>query len=65
MLIQNAVRQKEKNKYCMLTHIYGFQKQGTDETICREGLEMQRGGRDGWDGWEIRIDTYIFSLFSC
>ena len=25
-VIQSEVSQKEKNKYCMLTHIYGFLK---------------------------------------
>ena len=25
-VIQSEVSQKEKNKYCMLTHIYGIQK---------------------------------------
>ena len=27
----NEVSQKEKNKYCILTHIYGIQESGTDE----------------------------------
>ena len=30
---QSEVSQKEKNKYHMLTHIYGIQKNGTDELI--------------------------------
>ena len=38
-LIQSQVSQKEKNKYCILTHIYGIQKNGTDEPICRAGIE--------------------------
>ena len=25
-VIQSEVSQKEKNRYCMLTHIYGFKK---------------------------------------
>ena len=57
-VIQSEVSQKEKNKYCILTHIYGIQKNGTDEPICREGKEMltqrtdlwtQGAGRGGWD----------------
>ena len=33
--------QKERKKYCILTHIYGIQKNGTDEPICRAGTEAQ------------------------
>ena len=40
-IIQSEVNQKEKNKYCTLMHIYGIQKNSTDEPICREGMEMQ------------------------
>ena len=29
------------NKYSILMHIYGIQKNGTDEPICRVGLETQ------------------------
>ena len=32
------VSQKEKNKYRILTHIYGIQKDGTDEPACREAM---------------------------
>ena len=30
-IIQSEVSQKEKNKYCVLMHIYGIQKNGTDD----------------------------------
>ena len=40
-VIQSELNQKEKNKYCTLTHIYGIQKNSTEEPICREGMEMQ------------------------
>ena len=30
-LTQREVSQKEKNKHCILTHIYGSQKNDTDE----------------------------------
>ena len=33
--------QKEKNKYCILKHVYGIQKDGTDEPTCRAAMEMQ------------------------
>ena len=40
-VIQSEVSQKEKNKYCILMHIYGIQKNNNDETIYREEMEMQ------------------------
>ena len=33
--------QKEKNKCCILMHIYGTWKDGIDESICRATTEMQ------------------------
>ena len=36
-VIQSEVSQKEKNKYRMLTHIYGILKSGTDELSGRAG----------------------------
>ena len=35
--MQSKVSQKEKNKYRILVHIYGIQKNGTDETS-RDGF---------------------------
>ena len=29
-IIQNEVRKKEKDKYCILTHIYGIYKNNTE-----------------------------------
>ena len=40
-IIQSEVRQKDKNKYHISRHIYGIQKDGTDEPICRAAVEMQ------------------------
>ena len=40
-VIRSEVNQKEKNKYRVLTHICGIQKNGTGEPICRAGIEMQ------------------------
>ena len=40
-VIQSEVSQKEKNKYHMLTHIYGILKSGTDEPVGRAGIKMQ------------------------
>ena len=41
-VIQSEVSQKEKNKCHILIHIYGiYKKKGIDETICKEGMEIQ------------------------
>ena len=37
-IIQREVSKKEKNKYCILTHIYGTWKNVTDECIFRAGI---------------------------
>ena len=39
-VIQSEVSQKERNKYRILTHICRIYKNGTDEPICRVGIEM-------------------------
>ena len=39
--IQSEVSQKEKNKYRILVHIYAIYKNGTNESICRAGTQMQ------------------------
>ena len=40
-IIQSEVIQKEKNKFCILIHIYGIQKNGTEEFICKAAMEKQ------------------------
>ena len=37
----SKVNQKEKNKYYILMHINGIYKNGTDEPICKAGIETQ------------------------
>ena len=44
----NEGSQKEKNKYCILTHIYAIQKNGTDEPLCMAGIEMQMYRMNFW-----------------
>ena len=48
-IIQSEVSQKEKDKYHMLTHIHGIQKDGTDDPmydpICRATKETQTKNR--------------------
>ena len=41
LVIQNEISQKERNKYCILTHVYGTLKTGIAEPICRAGIETQ------------------------
>ena len=40
-VIQTEVNQKEKQISYILMHIYGIQKNRTDETICMEEVETQ------------------------
>ena len=40
-VIQSEVSQKEKNKYHILKHIYGIQKNGTVEPSGRAVIETQ------------------------
>ena len=35
-------------------HIYGIQKDGTDETICRAAMEIQTKSTDLWTQWGRR-----------
>ena len=46
--IQNKVSQKEKEKYHILTHIYGIQKDHIDEFICKAAMEKQTQRADLW-----------------
>ena len=47
-MIQSEVSQKEKDKYCILTHTYGIQKDGSEEFICRAAMEKQTQKTDLW-----------------
>ena len=40
-IIQSEVSQKEKHKYCILTHIYGIQKEGNDDLTYKAAKETQ------------------------
>ena len=51
-VIQSEVSQKEKDKYCILTHTYGIQKDGNDDPICETAKEMQIQRIDFWTLWE-------------
>ena len=66
-VIHSKVSQKEKNKYRMLMHIHGIQKNGSDEPSGRAEIKMQtlrmdlraQWGRGGWDVSERVALTYI------
>ena len=63
-IIQNEVSQKEKDKYHILLHIYGIQKNGTEEFIYSAAMEKQtyghgeKGGEDEICG-KSNMETYI------
>ena len=40
-IIQSEVSQKEKHQYSTLTHIYGIQKDGNDDPVCKTAKETQ------------------------
>ena len=40
-IIQSKVSQKEKDKYRILMHIYGIQKNGSEEFISKAAMEKQ------------------------
>ena len=47
-IMQSEVSQKEKDKYHILKHIYGIQKDGAVEFIFRAAMEKQTQGTDLW-----------------
>ena len=49
-IIQSEISQKEKNKYHILIHIYGIQKDGIDEIVCRAAMETDTENRL-WTWW--------------
>ena len=64
--MQSEVGQKEKDKYCLLTHVYGIQKDGTNEPTCRAAVEtdvdnrLVDGGRREWGELrELHGNIYI------
>ena len=53
-IIQSEVSQKEKDKYCILTHIYRIQKNATEGFIYRAAMEKQTYKTDLWTWGEGR-----------
>ena len=63
-VVQSEVCQKEKNKYHILAHICGIQKNGVDDFICETEIENKcmetKKGEEGWDelgDWHRHIYT--------
>ena len=71
-VILSEVSQKEKKKYCILTHICGIQKNGIDDLICKAEIETQKQRTNVWiprgkrgaagRNWEIGIDMYTLLI---
>ena len=40
-IIQSELSQKEKHQYSILTHIYGIEKNGSDNHVCETAKETQ------------------------
>ena len=51
-IIQCELSQKEKHQYSILTHIYGIQKDGNDNSVCETAEETQMYRRVFWTLWE-------------
>ena len=50
-IIQSEVSQKEKDKYCILMHIYGIWKESNNDLICKAAKETDVKNRL-WTMWE-------------
>ena len=63
---ESEVSQKEENRYCTLMHIWGIQKNGTEEAVCKAEIETQvenkrmdtQGGKGSEKNWETGTDIY-------
>ena len=60
--MQSKVSQKEKCEYCILTRVYGTQKDGTDEFIFSVAMEKQTQRTDLWTRGEGRRERVRESM---
>ena len=51
-IIQSEVSQKDKHQYSILMYIYGIEKDGNDNPICKTEEETQMYRTDFWTLWE-------------
>ena len=62
-IIQSEVSRKEKHQYRLLMHIYGIQKDGNDNPVCKTEKDVQNslldsvGEGKGGMTWENGIET--------
>ena len=71
-MIQTEVSQKDKDRYSILTCVYGIQKDGNDNPICKTEKKTQMyteqpfglcGRRRGWDvSREQHRNMYIIKV---
>ena len=54
-IIQSELSQKEKHQYSILTHIYGIQKDGSDNPVCETAKETQMYRTVFWTLWEREV----------
>ena len=47
-----SITMKEKHQYSILTHIYGIQKDGKDNPVCKTAKETQMYRTVFWTLWE-------------
>ena len=59
-IIQIEASQKEKDKYCILTHIYRIEKNGTEEFIYRAAMKKQIQRINTWTWGEERKVCYVW-----
>ena len=51
-IIHSEVSQKKKHQYSILMHIYGIQKDGNDNPVCKTAKETQMYRTVFWTLWE-------------
>ena len=52
LIIQSEVSQKEKHQYSILKHIYGIEKDGNDNPVCKTAKETQMYRTVFWTLWK-------------
>ena len=55
-IIQSEVSQKEKYQFSILMHIYGIQKDGNDNPVCKTAKETQMYRTVFWTLWEREVE---------
>ena len=51
-ILKKYISQKDKDQYSILMHIYGIQKDGNNNPICKIEKETQMYIADFWTLWE-------------